>query len=237
MHKAKCIIYGRKSLKKTIFVRNLDLFISILSLLFSAVVYLVSKSVLFAVVVNFLVMNLYTVFFKRNHLSHRELISTILWISHNSIISCLVIIILINYALSNDVFLFIPIMSIMFFLNFLIIVYSKIFLRNLTAVTGVEYKSQAFKLMVVYVLFLVLKILISDLLINELYRSWKFKSTTVINLVICSVISIVLCQVIYTIFRKKVNALLYYSLIIPHVFIPYEYYFYLFFLVLSNLFE
>ena len=213
------------------------MFISILSLLFSAVVYLLSKSVLFAVVVNFLVMILYTVFFKRNILSHRELITTILWMSHNSIISCLVIIILINYVLSNNTFLFIPIMSIIIFMNFLIIVNSKFFLRYLTAVTDTEHKNQALKLTVVYVLFLVLKVSISDFLINALYRNRNFESTIVIDLVICSVISIVLCQVIYIIFRKKVNALLYYSLIIPHIFIPYEYYFYLFFLALFNLFE
>lgn len=60
-------------MKKTIYIRSIGLFICILSLLFSAVVYILSKSVLLAVLTNFLVMNLYTVFLTRTLLSHREL--------------------------------------------------------------------------------------------------------------------------------------------------------------------
>lgn len=224
-------------MKKTIYIRSIGLFVSIISLLFSAIVYILSKSVLFAVLTNFWVMNLYTVFFKRNFLSHRELIVTIMWVSYNSIISCLVVVLLINYVLNNNVFLFIPIISVVFFMNFLLLINSKLFLKYLTEVTGIENKKQVLELTVIYILFLVLKILLSGCISDALYRNLNFENINVINLLIGFLISFVLCQVLYILFKKRINKLLYYSLIIPHIFIPYEYYFYLFFCILLILFE
>lgn len=224
-------------MKKTIYIRSIGLFVSIISLLFSAIVYILSKSVLFAVLTNFWVMNLYTVFFKRNFLSHRELIVTIMWVSYNSIISCLVVVLLINYVLDNNVFLFIPIISVMFLMNFFMLINSRLFLKYFTEATGIENKKQVLKLTVIYILFLVLKILLSDCISDALYRNLNFENINVINLLIGFLISFVLCQVLYILFKKKINKLLYYSLIIPHIFIPYEYYFYLFFYVLLSLFD
>ena len=122
-------------------------------------------------------------------------------------------------------------------MNFFMLINSRLFLKYFTEATGIENKKQVLELTVIYILFLVLKILLSDCISDALYRNLNFENINVINLLIGFLISFVLCQVLYILFKKKINKLLYYSHIIPHIFIPYEYYFYLFFYVLLSLFD
>lgn len=223
-------------MKKTSFTKNVILIIGVFSLLFSSVVYRLSESILFAVLINFLVMNLYIVFLKRNLLPQRELIIMVLWISAYSINSCLAVIILINYVMSTNTFLFISLISIIFFINLLVIISTKFFSKYLTPENNVDYKNQALKLTLIYFLFLIAKVLISGFWCDALCANWEPEGLIINTVVIDIVVSAIICQVIYIIFKKEVNKLLYYSLIVPHIFIPYDDYFYLCFLGLLYLF-
>lgn len=212
-----------------------NIFIGIVSLLFSAAVYWLSKTVLLAVLATFLIMNLYTVSTKRNSMSYQELAITILRVSHYSITGCLAVIILINYVFEINTFLFIPLMITIFIMNFLMIVNTKLFMKYSTEITDINYKNEAMKLLGVYFLFLILKVLSSDFLSDVLHRNLSFENTRIIEIFLNLVLSIAFSQVIYIIFKKKINKTLYYSLVIPHSFIPYMYYWYLSFLALLNL--